>query len=254
MKHRLQLILLLVLAASGVGFSPYELHLRSGKENHVGLIAGVKDAGGLASAVKSLGVKETGTALAKAGITNVQAFTRKIEGMDYAVIYFAYRGGMDYIGAAEAFEKATAASGWEKLVAPHSRAVSYGRIWLQMEWICFIRGLDVEREPASSVMVGTTLRPEKEMEYRALHQAVWPGVVDQIARGNGRNLCIFLAEVDGLLLKFLYVEYVGDAEEKDAAANLADPINQRWWKLTDACQKPFSDVKDGIWAPLDPVK
>ena len=55
-------------------------------------------------------------------------------------------------------------------------------------------------------------------------------------------------------MKFLYVEYMGDEEAEDAASSKADPITLRWWKLTDACQKPFSDSKGGIWAPLDRVE
>lgn len=254
MKHNLRLIVLLLLAASGMGFSPYELHLRSGKQTHVGLIAEVTDAGGFAKAATALAAPDETRRLEKAEITSLQAFTRDIEGTNYAVIYFAYRGGMDYIGAAEAFEKATESSAWAKLVKPHPRAVRYGRTWLQMEWINFIRGHDVERTPTSSVMLGTTLLPEKEMDYRTLHQTVWPGVTDQLARANNRNLCIWLVELDDLLVKFLYVEYMGNEEEKDAASSKEDPITLRWWKLTDGCQKPFSDFKDGIWAPLEPVE
>ncbi len=255
MNRNFPLILVAGLAAFfTMGFSPYELHLRAGLETHVGLFAEVKKADQFAVAIKDLDDKDTQARLAKVGISEVQAFTRKIEGKDYAVVYFAYEGGNSYLGAAEAFEKATASSGCAEMVKSHPRAVTNGRTWLQMEWISFIRGKDVDRKPTSRLMIGTTLLPEKEMEYRTLHQAVWPGVVDQLVRARNRNLSIFLVEEGGLLLKFLYVEYMGNDEEKDGASNLADPINQRWWKLTDACQKPFSDVKEGIWAPLDAVK
>ena len=55
------------------------------------------------------------------------------------------------------------------------------------------------------------------------------------------------------MVEFLYVEYMGGDAQRDDAANKADPISQRWWKLTDACQKPFADVKEGIWVLMTPV-
>ena len=123
-----------------------------------------------------------------------------------------------------------------------------------MEWIAFIRGLDVDRDPTSTSMIGTTVIPEKEMEYRTLHQTIWPGVVDQAVRRNARNLNIFLVELDHLLVEFLYVEYMGDDKESDDLANRQNPINQRWWNLTNTCQQPFSDVASGRWADLSPVE
>ncbi len=97
--------------------------------------------------------------------------------------------------------------------------------------------------------MATRLKPEKEMDYRLYHQATWPGVVDQMARGNNRNFSIFLVEIGDELYKFFYVEYCGDDSEADGAMNAADPSNQRWWRHTDPCQEPLEE-EGGIWAPM----
>ena len=82
------------------------------------------------------------------------------------------------------------------------------------------------------------------------------GVFCSLDRENttfNEYLNVFLVELDDQLVEFLYLEYMGTNPKEDDAANKADPINQRWWKLTDACQKPFSDVKDGLWTLMTPV-
>jgi len=89
--------------------------------------------------------------------------------------------------------------------------------------------------------------------YRTLHQAVWPGVVDQLARSNNRELSIFLVEIGDEIYEFLYVEYIGSDAAKDGNSSKTDPCTLRWWKLTDACQIPLPDVKEGIWAGMDAV-
>lgn len=248
----------LLLALRGFAFSPYEAYLATDKPTQVGLIAAIAEGqeDALAETVGRLTSPAVATALEGAGIRHPRAFTRVIKGTPYVVLRFVYDGERAYLGAAKAFEKVTTANGidWSTLTTPHPRATTYGRHWLQMEWINYIRGLEVERAPTKALMIGCRLRPEKEAEYRTLHQTVWPGVVDQVARGQIRDLCVFLVELEGDLVEFLYLEYMGQDQAADDAANAADPINQRWWKHTDACQMPFADVGEGIWTLLDPVK
>jgi len=94
------------------------------------------------------------------------------------------------------------------------------------------------------------LRPEKEAEYRELHAAAWPGVLDRLQRSNVRNYSIFLR--DGLL--FSYLEYVGTDYEADMQAIRDDPESQRWWTFTDPCQQPLASAGDGEWwAPAEEV-
>ena len=94
------------------------------------------------------------------------------------------------------------------------------------------------------------LRPEKEAEYRALHGAVWPGVLATLRTANITNYSIFLR--DGVL--FSYLEYTGDDYAADTALIAADEQTQRWWKLTDPCQQPVESAADGEWwAPAEEV-
>lgn len=242
-------------APEASAFSPYENYLLSGRETHVGLIAQAKPGkeAQLAAALQSLQGGQEVKALAKAGIHNLAAFQRKLDGGVWVFVYFSYEGGKDYLGAAEAFESASPATRTlADLIVPHPRAQTYGRQWLQMEWINYIRGKNTAGPAEQVISMVTTVKPEKEAEYRTLHQTVWPGVVDQMARGNNRNFSIFLVELGDTLYEFFYVEYVGTDSAKDDARNQADPINQRWWKYTDACQTPLPGV-DGIWAPMEPI-
>jgi L-rhamnose mutarotase len=94
------------------------------------------------------------------------------------------------------------------------------------------------------------LRPEREAEYRRLHAAVWPHVLDRIRRSNIRNYSIFLR--DGLL--FSYFEYVGEDYEADLAALAADPHTREWWSVTDPCQQPVDSAAPGEWwSPAEEV-
>ena len=103
------------------------------------------------------------------------------------------------------------------------------------------------------VAIVTRIKPEKEQLYRSLHQTVWPGVSDQLIRTHNRNLSIFLVELGDDIYEFLYVEYVGDNAEADGQASKEDPCTVRWWKLTDACQLPLPDQKEGIWSGMESV-
>ena len=80
-------------------------------------------------------------------------------------------------------------------------------------------------------------------EYKKLHAAVWPGVLEMIRKCNIRNYSIYYK--DGLL--FSYFEYIGDDYEKDMQRMAADPTTQEWWKLTDPCQQPVENRVTGEW-------
>ena len=94
------------------------------------------------------------------------------------------------------------------------------------------------------------LKPEKLAEYKELHAAVWPGVLKMIWDCGIRNYSIYYR--DGYL--FSYFEYVGDDFDADKKKMAADPTTQDWWKLTDPCQQPLPDRKEGEWwASLEEV-
>lgn len=92
------------------------------------------------------------------------------------------------------------------------------------------------------------LRPEKEAEYRALHAAVWPSVLQRMTECNISNFSIFLR--DGLL--FSYLEYVGDDYARDMAVLGADDENRRWLALTGPCQDPVATAAEGqLWSSAE---
>lgn len=249
------LIALGMLSTSSLAFSPYENYLFSGKETHVALFAQIKpeQEDAFTKTLKLLHEKESAGLLQKNHIRNLSAFKKKINGKTYCMLYFDYKGGKDYLGAGKAFEiSSPLVDQLNELIISHPRAKQHGCKWLQMEWITFIRGKDVDDNPANVIAMVTRIKPEKEMEYRMLHQGIWPGVVDQMERGNNRNFSIFLVELEDEIYEFFYFEYVGTDLEKDHAMNASDTANLRWWEHTDPCQDPLTEM-DGkeIWSPME---
>jgi L-rhamnose mutarotase len=242
------------LSAQALAFSPYEGLITNGKTTYVGLIAAGKSGqeANLDQALQCLTCKKCVHNLKKQGITNVSAFKKTLpDKKTWVWVYFVY-DGPNYLKAVTAFEKVMPPMA--AYVEPHPRAKKSGATWLQMEWICYLAALDNDSIPTQKkVGIVTRIKPEKEQEYRTLHQSVWPGVSDQLARTNNRNLSIFLVEMGDEIYEFLYLEYVGKDAAADDQSSKSDPCTLRWWKLTDACQLPLPEVKEGIWAGMDTV-
>lgn len=96
------------------------------------------------------------------------------------------------------------------------------------------------------------LNPDRIEEYKELHKAVWPEVLDTIRKCNITNYSIFLREPENLL--FAYWEYGGEDFDADMQFMAADPITQRWWDICMPCQKPLESLQEGEWwATLDEV-
>ncbi|MGO4566433.1 L-rhamnose mutarotase [Rhizobium sp. 2YAF20] len=89
------------------------------------------------------------------------------------------------------------------------------------------------------------LEPSKVAEYKELHAAVWPEILELITSCNITNYSIFLKEPENLL--FGYWEYVGIDFKADMARVAASPKNQEWWSVCIPCQKPFESRKQGEW-------
>jgi L-rhamnose mutarotase len=87
------------------------------------------------------------------------------------------------------------------------------------------------------------VRPEKFDEYKRLHAAVWPAVLDMIKQCNICNYSIY--HKDGFL--FSYFEYAGTDFEADMAKMAADPTTQKWWDLCKPCQTPLETKATGEW-------
>lgn len=82
-------------------------------------------------------------------------------------------------------------------------------------------------------------------EYRRIHAAVWPEVLDIIAAANITNYSIFLKEPENML--FAYWEYVGTDFAADMRKLGEEPAMKRWWAVTDPMQLPFATRGPGEW-------
>jgi L-rhamnose mutarotase len=87
------------------------------------------------------------------------------------------------------------------------------------------------------------VRPEAIEEYKKLHAAVWPDVLEMIRKCNIRNYSIFLKHN----FLFGYFEYHGTDFQADMAKMAADPKTQEWWKLTGPMQRPLESRAEGEW-------
>jgi L-rhamnose mutarotase len=92
------------------------------------------------------------------------------------------------------------------------------------------------------------VKAEKLAEYKKLHAAVWPGVLDMIAKCNIRNYSIYLRKMpDGKHYLFSYFEPHGKDYAADMKKMAADPTTQEWWKHCIPCQEPLADRAEGDW-------
>ena len=90
------------------------------------------------------------------------------------------------------------------------------------------------------------LLPEKEKQYRELHAAVWPDVVKAIKKANIQNYNIYLTEINGKKYLVSYLEYAGNDPAKDfASIGLDKTTKEKWWPITDACQKRLPGTPEG---------
>lgn len=92
------------------------------------------------------------------------------------------------------------------------------------------------------------LNSAKIDEYKQLHAAVWPAVLNMIEQCNLRNYSIYLRQLDdGQHFLFSYFEYTGDDFAADMAKMAADPTTQRWWAVCMPCQRPLDSRAPGEW-------
>ena len=97
-----------------------------------------------------------------------------------------------------------------------------------------------------------SIDPARIKEYKQLHAAVWPKVLERITACHIHNYTIFLREPENLM--FAYWEYHGTDFTADMAAMAADRVTQEWWKLCGPMQRPLESRKpDEWWATMEPV-
>ncbi|MCL4691204.1 MAG: L-rhamnose mutarotase [Candidatus Hydrogenedentes bacterium] len=87
------------------------------------------------------------------------------------------------------------------------------------------------------------IKPDRLDEYKRLHAAVWPEVLQRITACNIQNYSIY--HKDDLL--FSYFEYVGENFYADMAKMAADPVVQRWWEVCKPCHEPLPTRAEGEW-------
>ncbi|MBI3819085.1 MAG: L-rhamnose mutarotase [Planctomycetes bacterium] len=89
------------------------------------------------------------------------------------------------------------------------------------------------------------LRPERFEDYKKLHAAAWPEILDAIHAAGLRNYSIYRHE--GFL--FAYFEYHGpDAEFDRRMRDLTNaPRMREWWNLTEPMQIPDAARRKGEW-------
>jgi len=77
------------------------------------------------------------------------------------------------------------------------------------------------------------LTPGKYEEYKRLHAAVWPSVLQRLYDSNIRNYTIY--HRDGIL--FSHFEYIGTDFEADSAKISADPQTRKWWEVGELLER-----------------
>lgn len=91
------------------------------------------------------------------------------------------------------------------------------------------------------------VRDGKLEEYRRLHRAVWPEVLEALRRANIRNYTIYCR--DGLL--FSTMDYVGSDYSSDRGRLLAGPAMVRWNELTGPCLEPADGPGGEPWPTME---
>lgn len=92
------------------------------------------------------------------------------------------------------------------------------------------------------------VQPEKLEYYKRLHADPWPSVGQAVSEANITNYSIYLTQFDdGNWYLFGYFEYAGDDFESDMKRLAGDSEVKRWWKETDACQRPLENRNEGEW-------
>ena len=94
------------------------------------------------------------------------------------------------------------------------------------------------------------LKPEVIAEYKRIHAAVWPEILNAIRASNIRNYTIFLREPENLL--FATWEYHGSDFAADMEKIRTAPRMREWWDITDPMQVPFATRKPGEWWAVMP--
>lgn len=229
----------------------------SQQEGAVGFIASLKPGPptALEAAVKNL-TPEIHEKLEARGISGLRFYTEEIGGSRVVLASFDMKPGTDPDQAWAAAALTPELKPWFSELSGTLTTGSGGNAWQRCETICQLRPRlpTKPHEGKSAWHAGICrLRPEKEAEYRLLHNHVWPGVIDAIGEAMTSRFDIFFLEIGGQPLLFHQLQYVGADFKKDMAGMAGNPVNQRWWKQTDPCQQPLPSAaaRKQIWEPME---
>jgi L-rhamnose mutarotase len=81
------------------------------------------------------------------------------------------------------------------------------------------------------------IRPEKLAEYLAVHESVWPDMLDALRRTGWRNYSLFVRKPDGLVVGYLETDDYAAAQ----AAMAAEEVNLKW----QAIMAPYFALPEG---------
>ncbi|GLB35534.1 putative L-rhamnose mutarotase [Lyophyllum shimeji] len=101
------------------------------------------------------------------------------------------------------------------------------------------------------------LKPSAEAEYKAIHAAVWPGVLAALERAHIIDYSIH--HYPPLQLLIATFKYTGQDYQGDMRKVAEDPETQRWWQVTDGMQESFVEGAEGSgkdipwWTELEEV-
>ncbi|HEY3761519.1 MAG TPA: L-rhamnose mutarotase [Verrucomicrobiae bacterium] len=198
-------------------------------------------------------------AMKAACLHNSSIYLKKIADPDQFILFgYAEYGGGNYQEDMARLSLHPVYIQWRKDCDTCLAADSSNQPWIELEPLFFTMGAaDIASASPRCARIGmiTGLKGEMEMEYRALHASVWPGVLQGIKDNNLWNYSIYLGEIGGKLYLLSYQEYVGADKAADDTRSRDLKINQRWWKLTDVCQEPLPDAAalKRIWSGMDEI-
>ena len=177
----------------------------------------------------------------KSNIRNYSIFLR--DGMLFS--YFEY-AGKDFEGDMKAMAADQTTQEWWKLCIPMQDPLpgrKEGEWWASIEEVFHMGDLKKPSYKAKRFASVIDLDPASEAEYKKLHAAVWPAVLDQIRKSNIQNYSIYLYEHR----LYSYFEYVGDDFAGDMAKMAQDPETQRWWGVCKPLQRKVPGAREDEW-------
>lgn len=252
------LVSVLLLTARGWGAQPSQGG-ETAPTNPVGWVAVASDEADPAELATALALNATQReAWSRHGVGNVQLFSELLEGQTVVLLVCDLQANADPDEAWEAAQADAELVSWfaaaEAGFADHPRAGK--QTWVRCETICQLRPKCAAGDAESALdwaAAVTRIRPEKEAEYRTLHYAVWPAVVEAIGDGGVPRFDLFLIDLGDEIYEFYWLAQREMPALPGNQPATPDPVTKRWWSFTDPCQLPLPAAAERgeIWEPME---